>query len=45
MSFKAKRRNQMAGLGARGANVVADVGDNYRDALKKTMYARYNEMD
>ncbi|XP_059161328.1 RNA-binding protein 5-like isoform X2 [Physella acuta] len=43
--IEAKRRNQMAGLGARGANVVADVGDNYRDALKKTMYARYNEMD
>ncbi|CAL1544231.1 unnamed protein product [Lymnaea stagnalis] len=43
--IEARRRNQMAGLGARGANVVADVGDNYRDALKKTMYARYNEMD
>ncbi|KAH9518958.1 RNA-binding protein 5 [Bulinus truncatus] len=37
--IEARRRNQMAGLGARGANVVADVGDNYRDALKKTMYA------
>merc|ERR1719239_41859 len=42
---EAQRRNQMAGLGARGANVVADVGDNYRDALKKTMFARYNEVD
>ncbi|XP_005096261.1 RNA-binding protein 5 [Aplysia californica] len=43
--IEAQRRNQMAGLGARGANVVADVGDNYRDALKKTMFARYNEVE
>ncbi|KAK6994768.1 RNA-binding protein 5 [Biomphalaria glabrata] len=40
--IEARRRNQMAGLGARGANVVADVGDNYREALKKTMFARTN---
>lgn len=43
--IEARRRNQMSGLGARGSNVVADVGDSYRDALKKTMFARYNEAD
>uniref|UniRef100_A0A0B7APJ4 RNA-binding protein 5 n=2 Tax=Arion vulgaris TaxID=1028688 RepID=A0A0B7APJ4_9EUPU len=43
--IEAKRRNQMAGLGARGANLVTDVGDNYRVALKKTMFARYSEME
>jgi len=43
--IEARRRNQMAGLGAPGAKVVAEVGDNYRDALKKTMFARYNEVD
>ena len=42
---QARRRNQMSGLGARGANIAADVGDSYRDALKKTMFARYNEAD
>ncbi|GFR82439.1 RNA-binding protein 5 [Elysia marginata] len=43
--IEARRRNQMSGLGARGANIAADVGDSYRDALKKTMFARYNEAD
>jgi len=42
---EAKRRNQMAGLGAPGAKVVADVGDTYRDALRKTMFSRYSEVE
>ncbi|CAG5128162.1 unnamed protein product [Candidula unifasciata] len=43
--IEAQRRSKTAGLGARGATVVADVGDDYRVALKKTMFARYNELD
>ena len=43
--LQAKRRNQMAGLGAPGAKVVADVGDTYRDALRKTMFSRYSEVE
>lgn len=29
----------------RGANVVAGSGDTYKDAVKKTMFARYNEVE
>ncbi|BFZ08149.1 hypothetical protein BsWGS_11187 [Bradybaena similaris] len=43
--IEAKRRNQTAGLGLKGANSVTTVGDDYRVALKKTLFARYNELD
>lgn len=43
--IEASRRSAGAGLGMRGANVVAGAGDTYKDAVKKTMFARYNEMD
>lgn len=34
-----------AGLGMRGTKVQIDETDNYKDALKKTLFARYNELD
>ncbi|BFZ10470.1 hypothetical protein BsWGS_13509 [Bradybaena similaris] len=43
--IEAKRRSKTAGLGAPGAKIVPDVGDDYRVALKKTMFARYNDLD
>ncbi len=39
------KRQQSAGLGARGANYNVTPGDTYKDTLKKVMYARYQEME
>ncbi|XP_041347770.1 RNA-binding protein 5-like isoform X2 [Gigantopelta aegis] len=43
--IEAKRRVQTAGLGAKGANIIPDAGDTYKESVKKTMFARYQEMD
>ncbi|XP_014769656.1 RNA-binding protein 5 isoform X3 [Octopus bimaculoides] len=41
----AQRRLASAGLGARGANIVCDVSDSYKTAVKKSMFARYHELE
>lgn len=43
--IEAERRAQAAGLGMRGANYGTTAGDDYRESVKKTMFARYHEMD
>ncbi|XP_045165329.1 RNA-binding protein 5-like isoform X2 [Mercenaria mercenaria] len=43
--IEAERRNSSAGLGMRGSKVHIEESDNYKDALKKTLFARYNDMD
>ncbi|KAL4226607.1 RNA-binding protein 5 [Mactra antiquata] len=43
--IEAERRNVSAGLGMRGSKVSSDEPHNYKDALKKTLFARYNELD
>ena len=43
--FQAERRNATAGLGMRGANYNIEDTDNYKDALRKTMFARYKEIE
>ncbi|XP_046336205.2 RNA-binding protein 5-like isoform X6 [Haliotis rufescens] len=43
--IQAKRRVQNTGLGLSGSNVISEVGDSYKDAVKKTFFARYNEQD
>lgn len=39
-----QRRVQAAGLGMKGATYGASAGDTYKDAVKKAMQARYNEI-
>lgn len=43
--IQAQRRSVSAGLGVRGANIVSDAGDSYKTAVKKTMFARYHELE
>ncbi|XP_052780158.1 RNA-binding protein 5-like [Mya arenaria] len=43
--IQAERRNQSAGLGMRGSKVQIEDTDNYKSALKKTLFARYNELE
>ncbi|KAL5014288.1 hypothetical protein ScPMuIL_008558 [Solemya velum] len=43
--IEAERRAMTAGLGMRGSNYGATAGDSYKDALKKTMYARFHEQE
>ncbi|XP_064604208.1 RNA-binding protein 5-like [Liolophura sinensis] len=43
--IQAQRRVVQAGLGARGSNVTSAPGDTYKDAVKKTMFARYHEIE
>lgn len=43
--IEAERRAQAAGLGMRGSNYGTTAGDDYRESVKKTMFARYHEMD
>jgi len=45
--IEATRRQQSAGLGAKGSTVVPDLqpGDNYKTCVKKTMFARYHDLD
>ena len=43
--LQAERRNQSAGLGMKGSKVNIEEGDNYKMALKKTLFARYNDLD
>ncbi|KAK3592311.1 hypothetical protein CHS0354_030647 [Potamilus streckersoni] len=43
--IEAEKRAVSAGLGMRGSTYGAAAGDSYKDAVKKTMYARYHEMD
>jgi RNA-binding protein 5/10 len=42
---QASRRTMGAGLGASGSTVQLDPNDTYKDAVKKTMFARFHEMD
>ncbi|XP_069141631.1 RNA-binding protein 5-like [Argopecten irradians] len=43
--IEAKRRMQTAGLGMRGSTYGANASDTYKDAVKKTMFARYQETE
>lgn len=43
--IQAERRSASAGLGMRGASYNIEDTDNYKDALRKTMFARYSELD
>ncbi|XP_060079203.1 RNA-binding protein 5-like isoform X1 [Ylistrum balloti] len=43
--IEAKRRMHTAGLGMRGATYGANASDTYKDAVKKTMFARYQETE
>ncbi|KAH3827993.1 RNA-binding protein 5-like isoform X2 [Dreissena polymorpha] len=43
--IEAERRSQSAGLGMRGAKVQIEDTDNYKSALKKTLFARYSELE
>ena len=40
-----QRRAATAGLGARGADVVAEEGATYKENVKKTLFARYNDAE
>ncbi|XP_076447925.1 RNA-binding protein 5-like [Babylonia areolata] len=40
-----QRRAASAGLGARGADIVAEEGATYKENVKKTLFARYNETE
>ena len=42
---QAQRRTIGAGLGASGSTVQLEPGDTYKDAVKKTMMARFQEMN
>ena len=43
--FQTQRRAATAGLGVRGADIVAEEGATYKENVKKTLFARYNETD
>ena len=45
--IEATRRQSQAGLGARGSRNVANIqpGDSYKDCVKKTLFARFHELD
>lgn len=43
--FQATRRAASAGLGARGANLVAEEGATYKECVKKTMFARFHDIE
>jgi len=43
--IETKRRSATAGLGARGADIVAEEGATYKENVKKTLFARYNDVD
>lgn len=40
-----QRRAANAGLGAQGADIVAEEGATYKENVKKTLYARYKELE
>ncbi|KAF0289041.1 RNA-binding protein 5 [Amphibalanus amphitrite] len=42
---EAERRATSAGLGMAGSTTGAVAGDTYKDCVKKTMFARYKEMN
>nr|KAG5691464.1 hypothetical protein BaRGS_017307 [Batillaria attramentaria] len=43
--IETQRRAAQAGLGARGANIVAEEGATYKDCVKKTMFARFHDVE
>jgi hypothetical protein len=45
--IEATRRQRSAGLGASGSRTVANIlpGDSYKECVKKTMFARFHELD
>ena len=43
--IQAARRTQGAGLGALGSRVNIEDSDSYKDACRKTMMARFQDMD
>ncbi|KAL8563755.1 hypothetical protein ACOMHN_058271 [Nucella lapillus] len=40
-----QRRAATAGLGAKGADILAEEGATYKENVKKTLFARYNETE
>ena len=42
---QAERRAATAGLGMAGSTSGAVAGDTYKDCVKKTMFARYKELN
>lgn len=42
--IEVQRRVKSAGLGMKGASYGASASDSYKDAVRKAMQARYNEI-